>query len=189
MIILPNNKNKFTSVYSNNDDNDEIFKTFNFTPTTFDYDKNEVDILFNEYNDTNNGIILTNSLLLNKILNKSGGGKGCFEHIFNKLKKNKSKKQLPEIAEVEGEGEKKIKTEKEEIENMEKEQVKREKLEQEIINFCNEYNKNAENILKNYIDNNNLNEIYKYPSLKRFIDENKKHYNIEYYISSFKITI
>lgn len=70
---------------------------------------------------------------------------------------------------------------------MEKEQVEREKLEQEIINFCNEYNKNAENILKNYIDNNNLNEIYKYPSLKRFIDENKKHYNIEYYISSFKI--
>ena len=123
--------------------------------------------LFEEYNNTNNGIILNNSKILTNFVNKSGGV-GCLEGIFQRYRatKNKAAKETKETKETK---------EAEETE----ETYSLPDLQNEIIFFCKNHNTN--NILKNYIEQlEDRNIIYRedYSNLKKFIDENNKLFEI-----------
>jgi hypothetical protein len=129
---------------------------------------------FEEYNNTNNGIILLNSKLIFELFNiKLEGGGGCFDFLktlkfMEKLRKNTSK--IPKLDED---------------------------FANELIDFCNQNSDNSGDILKKYIENNDITIIAKYNKLKDFIDKNnnsrritmtfditpiiKKEFNYEYY--------
>jgi hypothetical protein len=112
--------------------------------------------LFEEYNNTNNGIILNNSEILTKLVNKSGGGVGCLEGIFKRYREKKETKETKEAEET----------------------YSLPDLQNEIIIFCKNHNTN--NILKNYIEQpQDKNIINDYSNLKKFIDANKNLFEIK----------
>jgi hypothetical protein len=112
--------------------------------------------LFEEYNNTNNGIILNNSEILTKLVNKSGGGVGCLEGIFKRYREKKETKETKEAEET----------------------YSLPDLQNEIIKFCKNYNTNK--ILEEYIKRpENTNIINDYSNLKKFIDANKNLFEIK----------